>query len=735
MQDVPVAVAVISQAQLQNNLATDLTKIGELAPQVMIGRQTVGTGAIIGIRGISSTSSDPGLDQSVAVAIDNVVLSRGRIVTAAMFDLAQVEIMEGPQVLFFGKNSPAGVITLRSAGPTEVLEGYVRAGYEFTADERYLEAAISGPLSDTLGARLAFRASSMEGWMRNVAEPVVYPLNPAVTVPGATGGRRQPEGEDYTGRLTVAWQPSDDLDVTLKVLLSHQKLNSSTGYAESFCTNGQTVPTLFGTIPFPTGDCAKNRVKSEGGLPADFAANYPFSSNGAPSFKTDAVLGSLNVDKSFGDVTVTSTTGYYKQDFVDARNADFTPFTTIWSVQEEDYKLFTQELRFDTGFEGALNLMGGVYFEDSSRFFGNYPDVFHGGLNPTANNFTTVETVAHADNQSFSVFGQVRYRITPAIELAGGARYSHDKKKQDIVNRAVGISSFPFRPEGSVLRARLSDDNISPEVTLSWKPSRDHLVYGAYKTGYKAGAISTAALLFTSATPENVQIGAEKVEGFEAGYKGELFDRRLRFDVTAYTYKYKDLQLGTFDPETISFLIQNAAAARTRGMQASLNWFATDDLSFRGNLGYNRARYLNYSDSQCFPGQTAAQGCIAGRQDLTGKPLTRAPKLTFNLGASYTAHLGGDWKVNLAGDASYSSKYQSAADNAPGGVQPSFWRLNAALHLSPEDERFRLSIIGRNLTNSYYLISTSGRPAGTTNEFIGVFSRPREVALQGEVRF
>lgn len=733
LQDVPVAVAVIAQSELQNNLATDLSKIAELAPQVVIGRQSVGTGAIIGIRGISSTATDPGLDQSVAVGIDNVVLSRGRVVSTSMFDLAQVEVLQGPQALFFGKNSPAGVISMSSADPGSFLEGYVRAGYEFNADERYIEAAVSGPLSESFGVRLAFRASEKEGWLTNVAEPTPYPLDPAVTVPGANNGRRQPAGHDYAGRLTLVYEPSSDFDMKLKLLASSEEINTSGGYSESFCTNGQTVPTLLGSFPFPTGDCEKNRIKSEGGLPSEFADNYPFGNGGVPKYKTDAILGSLTINKSLGDVMFTSTTGYYQQDFTDNRNADFTPFSSIWSVQQEDYELITQELRLNSDFDDPLNFMIGAYYETSSRFFGNYPDVFHAGVNPTADNYTTVETVADADSESYSFFGQLRWDITPTLQLSGGARYSHDKKEQDIVNRAVGISSFSFRPEGDVLRVSLTDDNISPEATLTWKPVPGHLIYGAYKTGYKAGAISTAALLLTSATVENTQIGAETAEGFEIGYKGEFFDRRLRFDIAAYSYIYDDLQLGAFDADTISFLIQNAARARTRGVQASFNLLATEGLRFNGSLGYNEARYRRYQNAPCYRGQV--DGCVGGVQNLTGERLIRAPNLTFSIGADYEAELGGGWIMGLNGNAAYSGEYQTAADNAPSGVQDSFWRLNASVHLTPPGEHFRLSLIGRNLTDTYYLIATSNTPAGTANEFIGTFNRPREIAVQVEYKF
>ena len=106
----------VSQDQLRNNLASDLTKVGELAPQVSMSQSGSGTGAVITVRGVSSGSNDAGLDQSVAIEVDGVPISRGQVIGASIFDLQQVQVLQGPQALFFGKNSPAGVISLHLSG-------------------------------------------------------------------------------------------------------------------------------------------------------------------------------------------------------------------------------------------------------------------------------------------------------------------------------------------------------------------------------------------------------------------------------------------------------------------------------------------------------------------------------------------------------------------------------------------------------------------------------------------
>ncbi|MFC4312599.1 TonB-dependent receptor [Steroidobacter flavus] len=733
-QDVPVAISSITPTQLESNIATDLSKVAELAPQVMIGRNTNGTGGFLTIRGISSSGTDAGLDQSVAVSIDGVPLSRGRVINSSVYDIAQVEVLAGPQSLFFGKNSPAGVISLRSGDPTDHFEGSVKAGYEMEAEERYVEGMVSGPISDTFSARLAFRGSAMNGWIDNVAQPVADPLHPGVTVPGATFGNKGPDGENYSGRLTLRWEPSSDFNANLKVTWDKQSMNAMNAYVELYCTGGQTVPTIAG-IAMPYADCAKNQRKAEASLPAVYAVNYPYGNNGLPYYDSKFVLGALTLNKEFDKVSLTSTTGYYDQTVTGGNNADYTPFSLLWSTQHEDYDLFTQEVRVNTEFDGPLNFMGGLYYEKSRRPWFNAADLFHGGFNVMAQNWTTFETAAKVDSESYSGFAQLRWNITDALELAAGARYTHEEKDGDFENLSIGVTTLNLRPVGDVLHSSYDDDNVSPEVTLTWHPAPDQTIYGAYKTGFKSGGLSNGAILQRAFTADSVKFGPEESKGFEIGYKSTLLQDTLRLDVTAYRYEYDGLQVASFDSSTLSFNIGNAAEARTEGVAGSFNWLATDNLSFNGNVGYNRARYTNYRTAPCYAGQTAALGCVGGSQDLSGTALVRAPDVTFSIGADYRAQFTAGWIADFSIDAAHSDSYQAHTDNHPGGIQDAFWRLNAAINLMPDDERFKLSLIGRNLTNEYYMIASSSAPGGPPTQFVATFNRPREVVLQAEYNF
>jgi iron complex outermembrane receptor protein len=174
--DVPVAVTVITPQTLERYNSTSLIQIGQLSPNVVITPSGNGTGASISIRGIGATATDAGVEQTVAISIDGVPIGRGRIITVAQFDLQAVEILKGPQALFFGKNSPGGVISLTSAAPEPTLGGYVKAGYEFTADDRFVEGAINIPISSTLLSRFSFRTNERQKLYQEYGEAACEPV-------------------------------------------------------------------------------------------------------------------------------------------------------------------------------------------------------------------------------------------------------------------------------------------------------------------------------------------------------------------------------------------------------------------------------------------------------------------------------------------------------------------------------------------------------------------------------
>lgn len=736
LQDVPVTVAVVSGAELANNAATDLQTIAELAPQVIIGRSVTGTGAVLGIRGISSAAVDSGLDQSVAIDIDGVALSRGRIVEAAQFDLKQVEVLEGPQALFFGKNSPAGVISIDSNDPTRSFQASARGGYEFEADERYGEMAISGPLTNNLTARFAFRGSAMDGWIRNVAPAEPNPFQPDQPLPGALQGASGPAGHSYAGRFTLLWEPTEDFTAKLKITGSSERLNSNSAYDDNYCSNGQTVPTTLG-VPQTHGTCALNAVTAQNALPPAFAVNFPYANGGVPYAHSGLGLASLQLNKTFTGVTLASTTGYYDQDHSGANTADYGEFVQIYGTEDERYRLFNEELRLNTTFSGPVNAMAGLYYEYSSRNWTNVPDILH-VYNPVDNNYFTSVGTADNTGRSYSGFGQIRWDILQSLTFEAGARYTHDIKHSTLENYLNNPAAAAFGiilyPNNTPLYANYSGNNVSPEVTLTWKPGADQTLFASFKTGYKSGGISNQDLLPSSATATNVLFGPEKTHGVEVGYKADLLAHTLRVALTAYRYDYNGLQVSAYNPLTFSANIQNAAKARTQGITGLMEWLAGDHLSFNGNIGWNRARYLSFPDAPCYLSQTVAEGCVAGAQSLAGQALNRAPNVTFKLGGDYKLNLFNGWKADFSLSGDYSGAYQTETNYDPAAIQSSYWLLNSALRFLSPTERYQVAIIGRDLTNTIYKVVTYNQSFGTDYQFNSFINRPREIILEVGVK-
>jgi iron complex outermembrane receptor protein len=352
------------------------------------------------------------------------------------------------------------------------------------------------------------------------------------------------------------------------------------------------------------------------------------------------------------------------------------------------------------------------------------------------NNYTNNEQQIDNDGNTYSFFGQARWTIVPALELAAGARWTHETKNALITQVSVNPIEIlgPLHPIGSQLDGHYSDSNVSPEATLTWHMDSSQMVYGAFKTGYKSGGIANQAVIPATTTVDDLRFGAEKSKGGEIGYKGELFGRTLRLNLTAYRYTFSDLQVSAFDPTTISYLLRNAASARSQGLEGGLMWRASSDLTLNATLAYTDAHYIRFPGAQCYTAQTAAEGCVAGIQDLAGKALLRAPRVGSNFGSEYRMHIGSAWALDMSADASYNSSYVVDEAQNPNGLQDSYWKVNASLKLEQVEGHFAFSVIGRDLNNAYYRVYENDN-AASAYAFSGYFNRPREVILQVEYQY
>ena len=759
---VPVVVSVLDAEDLSRNRASDLSRIGELTPSVIVGSYKSQNGGALGIRGISTAANQSGLEQAVSVAIDGVQTSDGRIAQVGFFDLQQVEILKGPQALFFGRNSTAGVISINTANPTSEFYSSVTADYEFVGDEVIVDGVVSGPLGDNLGARLAVRYRNLDGWRRNIAGPTANPFyNPATGAPAGAaqlpGARdRRPGDEEFLGRLTLRSELFPSLTARLKLGVA---VNSGPGPGVATQNIGPCVgpnPRMNG-VPDTSAECEIDNRTAIGNLPPAISRTFANGTDDGSFFdELEVYTAALEFDWDIGNsLNLVSITGFSDVDYEYFSGLDQTSFSQHALYSRQTNRDISQQLRLSSEFEGAFNFMLGAYYADNEQFVTDDLKISDSMYVAAADRFTIFEDVVYQDGNSVSVFGQAIVDVTDTLELAGGVRWSHEEKDYrrthvyglSIFN--IANTSFPGSNELGFLEGSYSEDNISPEVTLTWRPNADRTVFVAYRTGFKAGGFGLTAPVTTSSIISDVSFESETAEGFEVGARGAFLDGRLRLSSAAFSYEFSDLQVATYDAARAASFINNAGSVRQRGFELEGDFDVTPELTVRAALAYVHARFDDFTGqcySYAFPaGATRATAvpppnCIFADsttmnlvQVFDGRAPARSPDWTGNVGFAYERPVG-DFIFNVTGGIFYSGSYFASEAMSPASLQDSFFRFNAGIGIRTSDDRWNLQLIGRNLSNEYYLLYAADRTGGTgvpgvPGEQRGVVARGREVAL------
>lgn len=763
---VPVAVSAFGPAQIEGYALNSLQDLTTLAPGLMVNETVGGLGGSIYVRGIGTTSaSNPSFDQTVSVNVDGVQMSRGSIVRLGQIDMSQVEVLRGPQALFFGKNSPAGVISIRTADPTDEVEVMGRVGYEVAAREKNAEAVLSGPVSDTLGLRLAVAASDMEGWMKNIAGDAAAAANaikPGIVVGPAHD--RGPQRSFYFVRGTAKYDPNEKFELRAKISYSSQQgIGQTRGMKQRiYCPNGtanlsgQAGGNAALAAALAVDDCKVDNHFAVGDINSLNLAGAPAGvDDPSGRMESELALGSLEVNYALADsLKLTSITGYADISEYRYDTYSYAPSDAVGSLDfagPTDYRQFTQEIRLGTNFRDIpLNGMIGGFFQDSD--LRTYTQTISNNVAGDPVNIPGGNIIDHRiGGKAYSAFGQLMWNILDDVELAGGARWSREEKTVKVLRNDVPQSLSP---------AEVSFNNVSPEATLTWRPTQQLTVYGAYKTGFKSGGFS-APYTSASVIPANADLSyrPEKVDGFEGGLKTALAGKSLRFNLSAYRYNYTDLQVNSLDNSTGLPIIRttNAAAARVQGLEMDFTWKppAIAGLDLHGSGNYNHARFRKFLAS-CYIGQTIAEGCSLGMnaagtqfqaQDLSGRALSNAPDWTGSLGFAYGWTMThSDLRMRIGSDAVYKSKYNSHPELAPGAEAPESVVLNANISLSQPDGAWELALIGRNLTDIYRTVEASNVPGtgvasqtgtnrtGGLADLTGNVTRGREILLQVTIR-
>ena len=734
----PVVLTAVGNKELERRQITSVDTLSHVLPTLVIGEGGGSVqGGIISIRGIGSGESNPLVDQAVSFNIDGVAVAQAGVRRLSSMDMQQVEILKGPQALFFGKNSPAGIIAMRSADPTPNFQARVSFGYEAYGDEKQLQGSLSGPLTDKLGARVAFYADHLNGWVDNLVprDALLAPHDTSV-----------PHAKEYAIRGTLKYE-GERLNVRMK-LSANSRRGSGTGANTQliYCPLGS--PQKIATDPpgfVLINDCTADNRQYHGDIGSTFQSNAvgraAFGA-GIPFLNEQQMLGSIEINYDLTDnLKLTSVTGYYnaRLENVELFQSNYAPAQALPSHNFYGDTQYSEEFRISSSYDGPLNFMGGTLYSHTRARNGSTTQ--RNALAPAfINQYDFVQ-----DDDAWSLFGQVRYNILKTVELSGGARYSHERKTLPVVLSATSLTSgllpqFPPEKEASW-------NNLSPEATISWRPNDRLTVFSSYKYGFLSGGFNGGATNFATSLKYSQQL----IRGYEGGVKGLFLNGHLRTNLAYYDYVTTGLAITT-SVNTV-LVVQSAGKVKLRGVEFDFNYAVpqVDGLTLRGALSYEHARYAIYPSS-CWTGQTIARGCNLNRnaagvftlQDLAGTPLLRTPDWSGSVGVGYETTVFNGYKAGIFTDAAFSGSYLTDSQSNPYGRQKSFTTLDTTASISGPNDRWEFAVIGRNLLNNYtfvrsnsstFLGSGTGTNVGIPADINAPVSRGREVWVRLTLKY
>ena len=758
LQEVPVTVTAIGGDTLDKYQVNEIADVVSRVPALNVQVGGSGSGGQISLRGVGSSNISASFDSAVAFDFDGIQVSTMRMVQAGFFDVQQIEVLKGPQSLFFGKSASAGVISIRSANPTQEWEVAGKASYEFEEKGYTIGGHISGPISDTLGIRVAAQYQDIEDYV-NLA-PGTAAFNPDGTI------RDSKSLKNFIGRVTLQWDPSDNFSANLKLNYVKNKNDGAIGHSDINCgPNGVADPVflLSGGLVIPSNADCNDRdglYHTSDGAPAltaqvpEGSAGKPRFQNGIPYGETDIFLGRLRWDLDLSDsLTLTSVSGYLSLDAVDtdcyAYVGQFSPTMPAnsgCSDPQNKTEQFSQELRVASDFDGMFNFMVGAFYEDRDIDFNTSQqgvNISFVAPDPVTGNTYDWFKKQNTKTEALSFFASATLDLTEKLELSGGLRWTDEKKVSRISVPYVHsfLSATPAFINSGFFSGPITfkDSNFSPEVSIKYQATPDINIYGAFKTGFKSGGIDNSALPSNSllgfndpdpavraAVADALKFKSETGLGGEIGVKAQFADRTVTLNTSVFYYVFDDLQVQNFDAATIQFQTFNASQLTSQGVDVEWGWRTpVEGLNLSGSLAYTDAKF------------TAPFVTTSG-EDLDGRAAARAPKFAANAAFDWTIPMGDAIEFGLNGNLQYSSSYFTNEDSLSDLKQDSYVSVDGAVSVGDPDGKWKLSLIGVNLTDKIWINTSGGRPflqPGVGDDLVVTQNRGRQVFVEAAFKF
>ena len=702
-KNVPVAVTAISGEKLSvlNSSGLDIRFLSSRTPSLQIESSFGRTQPRFYIRGLGNTDFDPNAQQPVSVVLDDVAVESAFLKGFPVFDLANVEVLRGPQGTLFGRNTPAGVVKLDPQTPTDHYTGYLSGSWA-TYNTVNVEGAVGGPIGDGLSFRASGLLQRRDNWVTNDSDTGFAP--------------KHLEGyRDVAGRFQLAYASGDfhaRIDAHLRDLDGKPRLfraglfepgsnHFNTGFdkdhvsQDGISTQTETqwgtnlhldyhfdgLGTLYSVTSYESA-----KVKSIGDI--DGGNAYPFPAGGGNPIGSPPAINAGSFASNTGDI-----------------------------VRPHE---FSQELRFASEEFGGFRVQGGAYY-------------FHQRLKYQELDFSTAGVqdgdIFHNDkNENVGVFASGEYKLDK-LTLRAGVRYSHDDKRDFVqgCSQAFGAISTPDGCIGPIVN-RAKSSYVTWDASATYAVAQTVNLYARVATGYQGPAIQDRV---TFGSVPNVAKKQTTISA-EGGLKMESLDHRLHFDLDGYWWRTKDLQATQVGGTTNSATLINIAHAVGYGIEAQFDVRPIEhlDLTAGGSWNFTKIQQPGLAIAACGAACTVLDPInAAGRAIIDGNPLPQAPRYVFNVTARYGVPLGNGGEVFAYTDWAYRSRinyflYDAAEFRGraltEGGVKIGY----------KAPEHWEIAAFARNITNQIRSIS-----AIDFNNLTGMINDPRIIGVEAKISF
>lgn len=701
-QDVPAPISTIKGSALEEQHLYQVQDLQQLLPNTnsafIHARQSS-----LAVRGIGNNPANEGLEGSVGIVVDNVFLGRPGMAVFDLLDIDQLELLRGPQGTLFGKNTTAGVLNVSTRQPSFTPSADVDISYGSRNYQQYHVTA-TAPVTDTVAASIAAYKTHDDGWLTNL-----------------NNGEKL-DGIDRTGaRGQLLWVPNDDF--SLRLIADYNDEDSSTGttvvYGLGPVPPGKkpwlTQATLAGATRIPTNpddynvnlDGAQEATIHQGGLSAE--ANW-----------------------NLNDYRLTSITAGRRWNFRPHNDVDYSNANGVADAgYNVDDSQFSQELRLASPSGTAFEYVAGAYYFHQNVYnqnfadYGSRADIFLGTPTGLFNNISSI-AYGHAVTDSYALFGQGTYHISPALDLTAGVRLTDEEKSAEVyrtppVGGSAALAAVRNNPAyaGAWDSGELTNSTLSPSglLSLGYHFDSNLLGYTSLAHGEKSGGFNINGIASgPTLGADSLRVDPEKANDAELGVKTEWLDRRLLVNANLYLTRISGYQTNTYLQNPVTGLpvaaMTNAGDVESKGLEFDIKAVPLSGLALSLNGSYNDAKYLSFSKAPCSAEKQATGATVC---DLSGQPLNGAPRWIFNLDANYQWQVGGGvYQYITANYAWRSGSYGDLSDSQYSWI-PAYGLVNAATGWHGKasgNNTWEASLWVKNLFDKHYFLSVNSAALG-----------------------